>query len=246
MTPPNQSNILSSDSQGDEELSPIRVLSSMAPRLILEELLPVFLSESGLNVQYSAMGGVKAVEQVRSGDDIDVVVLSKNAINQLKASHHLMTKVVDVALSEVVVAVQTGHPLLGLSSESDLKNAVLSANTIGLSTGPSGDGIKNLIETWGIFPETENKLICPPPGIPVGSLIATGEVEIGFQQHSELKHIPGLKILGPLPAPLQIQTTFSAGIRKGTHKLTESKQFLKFLKSSRADNAKISQGMLPV
>ncbi len=55
----------------------------------------------------------------------------------------------------------------------------------------------------------------PPPGTPVGALIASGEIELGFQQLSELMNVPGVEVVGLMPAGAQFITTFSAGLGKG-------------------------------
>ena len=58
------------------------------------------------------------------------------------------------------------------------------AASIGYSTGPSGIALKRLFERWGIADEIEQRLVQAPPGVPVGTLVARGEVELGFQQLS--------------------------------------------------------------
>ncbi|PVF10408.1 molybdenum ABC transporter substrate-binding protein, partial [Yersinia pestis] len=57
-----------------------------------------------------------------------------------------------------------------------------------------------------------DRIVKVPPGVPVGSLVAKGEVELGFLQLSELLHLKGIIILGPLPTDIQIMTHFSAGV----------------------------------
>ena len=48
----------------------------------------------------------------------------------------------------------------------------------------------------------------PPSGGPVAAVVARGEAEIGFQQVSELIHVPGVLFVGPIPAELQEETFF--------------------------------------
>jgi hypothetical protein len=80
-----------------------------------------------------------------------------------------------------------------------LREAVLSARTIGFSTGPSGVALQQLFERWGIAEVVRPRVVQAPPGVPVGTLITRGDVELGFQQLSELMHLEGIDVIGPMP-----------------------------------------------
>src|SRR3989344_4836275 len=50
----------------------------------------------------------------------------------------------------------------------------------------SGVALAKLFERWGIADQIAPRMVQAPPGVPVGSLVAKGEVALGFQQLSEL------------------------------------------------------------
>ena len=105
-------------------------------------------------------------------------------------------------------------PASRISASPDaLKSALLAARSVAHSkTGQSGIYFPSVLERLGIAKEMQAKLVVPQTGTPIGELVAAGEAEIGVQQISELLPVPGIEILGPLPAPLQKITTFSAGV----------------------------------
>jgi molybdate transport system substrate-binding protein len=126
-----------------------------------------------------------------------------------------------------------------------LKAAVVAARSISYSTGPSGVALARLFERWGVAAELQARVVTPPPGVPVGSLVARGDVELGFQQLSELINLEGIQILGPLPDAIQIVTTFSAGICTAATHADAAREFLNFIHSPAAAAAKRRQGMEP-
>lgn len=106
--------------------------------------------------------------------------------------------------------------------------------------------LTEVFEHWGIAEQIKDRIVKVPPGVPVGSLVAKGEVELGFQQLSELLHLKGIIILGPLPTDIQIMTHFSAGVPLKTNQQKAIKVLLDFLASPAATEAKIKNGMEPI
>ncbi len=222
----------------------------MATRQVLAELVSAFKQRSGCTVTMEAVGGVDAAKRVQGGEAFDVVVLASDAIDKLMAAGHLQAgSKVDLVRSGVAVAVRAGEALPDISSEDALKRAVLAAPSISYSTGPSGVALAKLFERWGISSEIQGRMVQAPPGVPVGALVARGEVALGFQQLSELLHVEGITVVGPLPPAVQIITTFSAGIPAsvvaGSAQDQGVRGLLDYMCSPQADQAKKRQGMDP-
>jgi molybdate transport system substrate-binding protein len=193
-------------------LRPLRLLSSMAAREVLAELIQGFTAESGQPVTAEAAGGVEVAKRIQGGDSADVVVLSDTAIDKLIAGAQLRPGRVDLVKSGVAIAVRTGVPRPDISTEAAVKAAVSGASSISYSTGPSGVYLEKLFARWGILEALRLRIVVPPPGVPVASLVADGRAALGFQQLSELLNVAQVAVLGPLPADIQLMTTFSGGI----------------------------------
>ena len=143
------------------------------------------------------------------------------------------------------IAIAAGATRPDISSESATREAVLRARSIGYSTGPSGAHLVRLFERWGIADEVAARIVQASPGVPVGTLVARGDVEIGFQQLSELMHVPGINVVGLLPPEIQSTTVFSAAVCTASNCPAAAKMLLSFLASPQADAAKRRHGMEP-
>jgi molybdate transport system substrate-binding protein len=180
--------------------SSIKVISSMATKQLLAELSTQFQQSSGHQVNLESVGGVDAAKRIQAGEAFDAVILASNVIDQLIGEGKMQAgSRVDLVKSGVSVVVKSGAAKPDVSTEEALKRAVSSAKSIGYSTGPSGTHLMKLFERWGIAEAIKPRIVQAKPGIPVGSHVANGEIELGFQQLSELIHLAGVDILGPLP-----------------------------------------------
>jgi len=225
---------------------PILGISSMATRQVLAELVDAYQRHSGQRVAIESVGGVDAAKRVAAGETFDVVILASDAIDKLVAAGHVLAgSKVDLVHSGVAVAVRKGAPQPDISSEDAVRQAILAARNISYSTGPSGVALAKLFERWGIAEQIKDRIVTPPPGIPVGSLVAKGEVALGFQQLSEMLNLEGLSVLGPLPPAIQITTTFSAGVCASSQQAEAVRAMLAYMASPAAAEAKRRQGMDP-
>ena len=224
----------------------IKGISSMATRLLLAELVDGYRARSECRVTIESLGGVEASNRILAGEAFDLVILSSEALDRLIASGHAREgSRVDLVKSGVAAAVRAGRPRPDIASEEGLKQALLAARSIGYSTGPSGLALLRLFERWGMAERLKDRIIQSAPGIPVGTLVASGEVELGFQQLSELLPLEGITILGPMPASAEIITIFSGALPSACRQPEAARAFLDYLASPEAAVAKRRQGMEP-
>jgi molybdate transport system substrate-binding protein len=218
----------------------------MATRQVLTELAQAFGKRSGCQVAVESVGGVDAARRVAAGEPFDFVVLAADAIDKLLAGGQAVAgSRVDLVDSGVAVAVKAGAPRPDISSEQALQRAVLAAPTVGYSTGPSGVALIKLFERWGIAQDLQGKLVQAPPGVPVGSLVARGEVALGLQQYSELIHLEGITVVGPMPLPVQINTIFAGALCAASKQPDAVRALLDFMASGETAEAKRRNGMEP-
>ncbi|MFD1711556.1 ABC transporter substrate-binding protein [Ottowia sp. GY511] len=217
----------------------------MATKKVLTELLAQYHQMyPQVTAGLESVGGVDAAKRVQAGEPFDGVLLASDAIDTLIASGHVLAgSRVDLVRSGVAAAVRAGTPGPDIGSEDAVKRAVQAARTLGYSTGPSGVQLAKLFERWGIADEVNAKLVTPPPGTPVGQLVASGDVELGFQQLSELMNLPGINVLGPLPPAIQITTVFSGGVAATSQQPDAVRELLAFLASPQTQGIKQANGM---
>ena len=225
----------------------LRIISSMATKQLLADLIDLYRETRPQEVQLESIGGVDAAKRVQAGEAFDIVALASSAIEQLMASGQLVAgSRVDVVNSGVAVAVQAGAARPDISTEAALKQTVLNAPSLGFSTGPSGVQLAKLFERWGIAAQIQSRIVTAPPGVPVGSLIAKGDVALGFQQLSEMISQPGIEVLGPLPPDIQITTTFCAALAANSRQADAVRALLAFFASPVTADIKRRNGMEPV
>ena len=222
----------------------MRVLSSLAIQEAYLELVPSFEDKTRIQVQTAWLGGVEIMKRVKAGETADLVIASQKALGELKSLGKVRA-VVDLATSYVAVAVKKGAKRPDIGSGEAVKRALRAARSIAYSSGPSGVYLIELFQKWGVAEELKPKITQTPPGTAVGPLVARGEAEIGFQQMSELLPIPGIDIIGPLPAEIQVVTVFSGGVHSAASQSDAARAWLDFIASPQSAAVLRRHGMEP-
>ena len=219
-------------------------ISSMATRQVLADLASAYEQARGVAVRIESVGGVDAARRVQAGESFDLVVLADDAIDKLVAAGSVLADsrrpIVDSAVS---IAVQDGAPRPDISTGDALRESVLAARSVGYSTGPSGTALLKLFERWGVREALADRLVQAPAGVPVGSLVAQGSVELGFQQYSELMHVDGIDVLGDMPPGFEIITTFTGAVVAKSSNAAAVRDLLDFMTGADTATLKRERGM---
>ena len=225
----------------------LTAISSMATRQLLAELARVNVESGGMPVALESVGGVDAAKRVAAGEMVDLVFLASDALAKLVAGGHVLADSrVDLVRSQVAVAVKAGMAAPAITSAAEVRNAVLQAASIGYSTGPSGTALLALFERWGITAETKSKLRQAPAGVPVATMVANGDVALGFQQRSEMIDAPGINVIGDLPAEIAIETIFSGGVCAASTRVAEARALLAAFAAPARSGIKTKHGMAAI
>jgi molybdate transport system substrate-binding protein len=211
-------------------------ISSMATRQVLAELVARYRAATGLTVEIAATGGVDAARRVRAGEAFDLVILADDVIEKLETEGHLVAgSRVAFVRSSMAMAVRTGAKRPDIANEAAVRAALMSAPSIGYSTGPSGTHLLAVLKSWGLEPTASpGRLVQAKPGIPVATLVAGGEAAIGIQQLSEFFGEPGTDVVGVLPPPVQAVTTFSIGVGARSTHLEEARAVIAYVNAPEA------------
>jgi len=221
----------------------IKVMASAAFKEAYLELVPEFERATGHKVVTLWVPSVQMMSRLKRGETVDLVILSAASLDELIKAGIIGNRY-DLAKSGVGVAVRAGAPKPDISSGEALKRAVLAAKAIVYSTGPSGIYLAGLFQRMGIADRIKSK-VRQVQGEPAGAVVARGEAEIGFQQVSELLPVPGVDLVGPLPADVQRITVFSAGLHVAAKAPDAARALVKFLTAPAAAPVIRKKGMEP-
>jgi molybdate transport system substrate-binding protein len=230
----------------------VRVMISGGLTAAFNALVPEFERQTGNKVLVAygpSMGTTVNAIPVRldRGEPADVLIMMGYALGDLaKSGKVIPDSRVDLVKSRIGVAVRTGAPKPDISSADTLKRALLAAKSVAYSDSASGVYVSSeMFKKLGIENEMKDKARMIP-ATPVGEIVAHGDAEIGFQQISELKPVPGIDIVGPLPADLQKITVFSAGIATASKEPEAGNALIKFLTSPAAAVEITKSGLDPI
>lgn len=230
----------------------VRVASSGGFAAAWRVLAPVFEGSSGITVTTvwgPSMGETPGAipQRLGRGEPIDLVILVDEAADQLGRQGLVDAASKQVlARSLIAAAVRAGAPHPDISTPEALRQALIDAKSVAYSDSASGVYLSSvLFPSLGVDQALKAKARMIPAE-PVGQVLARGEVELGFQQLSELKPVPGIEIIGLIPEAVQQVTPYSAAIVKGAKNADAARALLSFLRSAQAADAMRASGLDPI
>lgn len=243
----------------------MKAISSMATRQVLAELQAAAEAAGLPSVEIESVGGVDAAKRVAAGEAFDLVYLAQDALQRLaEAGHVVADTVTPLLLSQVAVAVPAMSPAsddaddagaaapeehpggVAFADAAEMRAALQQATRVGYSTGPSGVALVQMIDDWGLAGELGDRLVQARPGIPVARSLAEREVDLGFQQLSELVGQPGIRILGVLPPDCAIDTVFGGAVATAAPDPAAALEVLRFFASDAAAPIKVARSFAPL
>jgi molybdate transport system substrate-binding protein len=234
----------------------IRVMISAGFFNVYAELGPVFEKSSGhklLTTRGPSLGNSPEAipNRLARGETADVLILDASGLEPLiKSGLVRADSKVDFARSQIGMVVRAGEAKPDISTVAAFKNTLLAAKSIGYSDSSSGTYLSStLFAQLGVADQVmpkARKVRGPPSGEPVAAVVARGEVEIGFQQVSELIHTPGIAFVGPIPAELQPVTFFSGALTSNTKQGEAGNALIRFLASPEGVPIITKAGLAPL
>ncbi|ANY21212.1 hypothetical protein A6F68_02722 [Tsuneonella dongtanensis] len=234
------------------EKSALVVMTSGGFAEAMDRLEPQYERQIGRDVvivKGSSSGGASdsIPERLKRGERADVVILSREGLAALERDNLVQVgSSRDLVRSVIGMAVRKGAPVPDISTAEKFNQVLLSAPSIGYSASASGTYLST--DLWPrlgladqLLPKSKRIL-----SERVGSVVARGEVAIGFQQMSELLPIPGITVVGPIPGAYQKITTFSAAKTEAGARNPYSDKLFAFLTSPRVSKQVAATGLDPV
>ena len=225
----------------------VNVIISGGFNAAYRELLPEFERTSGVTVTTTSGGSVGSGPntigaQVRRGVPADVIILAREGLSDLITEGRTVPGTdVDLARSIIGVIVHAGAPKPDISTVEALKQTLLKAKSVAMSSSTSGVYLTTvLFPKLGIADQMKDKISTNG-----AAAVGKGEAELGLQQVSEVLVVPNVDFVGTIPESVQYVTTYSAAVVKGSSQIEASRRLIAFLSSERAMAAIKKSGMEP-
>jgi len=225
------------------------MLSTTAMKSSLDEIIPKFEGATGNRVILNYTPSAQITLRIADGDPNDVVIATAESLAKLITMGKVIAgSDIPLARSQIGMAVKMGNPRPDISSVENFREAILRAKSIATSNpvngGQSGKYLVEIFEALGISEAVKTKVLYGPGGPAglIGFFLVRGEAEIGLQQMVELLAVPGIDVVGPLPAAIQRETVFSAGIPTSAAVNDAGKDFVQFLRSATAIDVMAAKG----
>jgi molybdate transport system substrate-binding protein len=209
----------------------LTIRTSNSIRTVIDKLIPGFEHKSGYKIELILDTARHSLARILAGERADVVLLLSPAIETLAEK-----KIVDahscqwLARSNIGIGVLKGATHPDILTVEAFKNTLLNAHSIcHTEHGPSGSYFPTVLKILDIVDTVRPKCVTRPGGY-IGGLVASGEAQLAFQQICELLAVPGIEVVGPIPAALQVNYDSKGAVFQNTPHREAGEAFLRYLR----------------
>ncbi len=227
----------------------LKVLSAGAFNAVATALLPAFQSATGnkVTLRNDTVGGL--VRRITGGEAFDVVLMSPEGLQELTKTGKIVAgSATTLARVGIGVGVRAGTTLPNISSVPAFRAAMLNARAIAYidpaSGGSSGIYLAKLFQTMGIADAMAAKSVLVKGGLAATTLL-DGQAELALQQISEIIAVPGVALVGPLPAEIQHETIYAGAVAADSAEPDAARAFLSTISGPAAKPVLAAKGMMP-
>src|SRR5262245_58966382 len=216
-----------------------------------EHLLPEFERTTGIKVTTGSgssqgTGPHTIGAQLARGVPADVVILSREGLNELIAANRIAPGTdVDLARTPLGVAVRARTPKPDVGTVETLKQVLLKARAVAIPASTGGIWLTtDVFRRLGIAEKINVKVT--PRGTDATAMVAAAHADLAVLPVSEILHVAGVDFAGAIPSEIQLVQVFSAAVVAGSNEIEGSKRLIEFLASARASEAIRNSGMEPL
>ncbi len=225
----------------------IKVLTAGAYKPVLLALVPAFEQSTGHRVTVDNDTAGALQRRVGGGEAFDVLVITPAALEALAKNGYLLTGSAQrVARVAIGVAVKQGAPLPDISSVAAFQQSLLAARAVAtidpVAGGSSGIYLWKWFEQVGIAAQLKPRAVLVPGGL-VAQRLLTGEADLAIHQISEILAVPGVTLVGPLPAEIQNHTVYAAAVSATARNAEAARSLVDWLVSGPARKVLLDKGM---
>jgi molybdate transport system substrate-binding protein len=187
----------------------IKVLSGGAARHAIEPMAASFPGHK-VSFDFQTMGRLQ--QSLAAGQKADLLVVTPEVLERLEKDGKVPAgKATPLAKVGIGVAVHEKAAVPDISTPEAMRRTLLAAKSIvyiNPKTGTSGKYVEDMLSKLNILEDMKSKTTLINEGYAVAP-VGRGEVELGIHQISEILPVPGVKLVGPLPAEFQRYTVYT-------------------------------------
>ena len=232
---------------GTTRAAEVNVLSAGAAKSSVGPLLEPFRRDTGIEVRIEFATAGVIQQKLKSGARPDVVIITSGVMAELeKAGAIVAGSAANLGQTGVGVAVREGAPMPDISTVDAFRRALLAARAVAYidpaGGGTSGKHFAGVLQRLGIEDAVKAKAVLVPGGY-AAEPVARGEADMAVHQISEILPVKGVKLVGPLPAELQLITTYTAGVAAGAANAENARRLIAYLTSPASRAAYAAGGL---